>query len=77
MSLPSIKFSEMWPGKDFKGQGHSGMVNGQIMATLRGCRPTAANQCSYQVSISYNLLQFTASMIYPRQGHGNFSNVKG
>ena len=38
MSLPGINFlhltvSEIWPGQDFKGQGHYGKVKGKINVT--------------------------------------------
>ena len=60
MSRTSINFlyltvSEISPGQDFIGQGHYGMVKGQIKVRPGRCTPTPTNQCPYQVSTSYTL----------------------
>ena len=82
MSLPTINFlhftvSEIWPGQNFKGQGHYGKVKSQIKVTPRHCTPTTPNQCPYKV---INFLHLMLSEIEPRQdfiGQSHYGKVKG
>ena len=57
MSLPGINFlhltiSEIWPGQDFKGQGHYGRVKSKSHHDFVHT-PPPPNKCPYQVSTSY------------------------